>query len=156
MTADNLVQDRISRLERRNRWTMSFLGVLIGVFLLAAGMQRVGPDAVRASSFEMVDSNGAVRAAIEMREGFPAIAVYDGNGQERILLTSTVSESAVFIKDSTGTTRLGMAQFAHGGGGFAAHGPESKGAAVLYLKGRGSLSFIDPDGNMVMRLPETQ
>ncbi len=32
------------------------------------------------------------------------------------------------------TTRVGVAQFAHGGGGVALYGPDSKVAAVLYLK----------------------
>lgn len=156
MAADKLLEDRISRLERRNLWLMTSVGVLSAVFLLAATMQPDNRDTVQASSFEVVDSSGEVRAAIEMREGFPAISLYDSSFGERVLITSNDFESAVFIKDSTGTTRLGMAQFAHGGGGFAAHGPESKGAAVLYLKGAGSLSFIDPDGKLVMRVPEPE
>ena len=52
-----------------------------------------------------------------------------------------------------GTTRVGVAQFAHGGGGFALHGPEAKGAAVLYLQGDGSLTFYGPDGDVQARYP---
>ena len=55
--------------------------------------------------------------------------------------------------DETGGTRLGAAQFAHGGGGYALHGPEMKGAAVLYLKGEGSLSMYDAEGELTDRFP---
>ena len=64
--------------------------------------------------------------------------------------------SALFIRDSEGVIRVGVAQFAHGGGGVALHGPGSKGAAVLYFQEAGSLTFYDPDGNPTMRLPEAE
>ncbi len=156
MTARKQLEDRVAGVERKTQCLMLFLAGLITVVLVAAGVGPTSRDVLQATSFELVDSEGIVRAAIEMRDGFPAISLRDQRRGERVLITSTNSETAVFIKDSTGTIRLGMAQFAHGGGGFAAHGPESKGAAVLYLKGRGSLSFIDADGNVVMRLPETE
>jgi hypothetical protein len=50
-------------------------------------------------------------------------------------------------------SRVVAAQFAHGRGGFALHGPESKGAAVLYLKEEGSLTFHGSDGEVTARLP---
>jgi hypothetical protein len=56
-------------------------------------------------------------------------------------------------RDDAGDTRLGAAQFAHGGGGYALHGPKMKGAAVLYLAGEGSLSMYDPEGIRTARFP---
>ena len=47
-----------------------------------------------------------------------------------------------------------MAQFAHGGGGVALHGPRDKGAAVLYYKGAGSLTMYDEAGKVVARVPQ--
>jgi len=49
---------------------------------------------------------------------------------------------------------IGLSQFAHGGGGLALHGENSKGASVLYHKGSGSLSFYDMEGNVKLKLPE--
>lgn len=53
-----------------------------------------------------------------------------------------------------GDTRLGAAQFAHGGGGYALHGPGGRGAAVLYLSGDGSLTIYDAEGGVTARFPE--
>jgi hypothetical protein len=46
---------------------------------------------------------------------------------------------------------VGGTLFAHGGGGFALHGPEAKGAAVLYLKGDGNLTFFGAEGEVQAR-----
>lgn len=56
-------------------------------------------------------------------------------------------------RSKTGDTRIGVAQFAHGGGGFALHGPEAKGAAVLYLKERGTLTFYGDEGGVTRQAP---
>ena len=62
-------------------------------------------------------------------------------------------QSALLLKDESGNTRVGAAQFAHGGGGFALHGTDMKGAAVLYHKRGGSLSFFDTLGSLTTRIP---
>lgn len=54
-----------------------------------------------------------------------------------------------------GDTRVGAAQFAHGGGGYALHGPGGRGAAVLYLKDEGSLTMYDADGAVAARFSES-
>ena len=50
--------------------------------------------------------------------------------------------------------RVGVAQFSHGGGGFALHGPGTRGAAVLYLRGDGSLTQYDTTGVVTARWPD--
>ena len=80
-------------------------------------------------------------------------SLHDSEGVVRLSLTHDASQSALYISDSDGTTRVGVAQFAHGGGGVALHGAESKGATVLYHKGSGNLSFYDSEGNTTTRVP---
>jgi hypothetical protein len=78
---------------------------------------------------------------------------------DRVALLHEADTDGLFVMDAEGTTRIGVAQFSHGGGGFALHGPESKGAAVLYLKGDGSLRFFDQEGavtNQVLARPEAE
>ncbi len=68
-----------------------------------------------------------------------------------------MEQTGLFLRDAEGTVRLGAAQFAHGGGGCALHGEESKGAAVLYQKGgKGSLSFYDEAGGVTHRVPKRE
>ena len=81
------------------------------------------------------------RLAREKRFGFPY--VHDE------------TQAAMYLLDEAGAIRVGAAQYAHGGGGFALHGDESKGAAVLYMKDRkGTLTFYDDGGGVRARLPE--
>ena len=121
------LESRIHRLERTNRVLTGAVLALIGLVLVAA----VRPpqdvvDLVRAKRIQLVDDDGLVR--IDLR--------HDS------------TETGMFILDAAGDTRVGAAQFAHGGGGFALHGPEMRGAAVLYLLGDGRLSFYDATGEL--------
>lgn len=59
----------------------------------------------------------------------------------------------LFLQDSARTIRVGLAQFAHGGGGLALHGPDARGAAVLYFKERGTLTFYGESGQRLLQLP---
>lgn len=140
-TEHDLLHERIVKLESTLRKLVLAVGilsvVLVGTILLdATGFRDSGEavpvvDLVRARGFELVDRDGRVRA--ELRHD--------------------AEETGLFVMDETGTTRLGAAQFAHGGGGFALHGPESRGAAVLYLKGDGTLTFFDAGGEIRARFP---
>lgn len=151
------LETRITSLERRNR--LLFLG-LMGImgFIMLGAIAREPDETkiLKAGRFELIDSNGRVRAEMALQDNQPVFAIKDENGRNRLEIKHDADETAVFIRDETGTIRVGAAQFAHGGGGFALHGPESKGAAVLYYKGRGSLSFFDEDGKTVLRFPEAK
>ena len=81
--------------------------------------------------------------------GYPALYFRDAEGVTRLALFHEAEASGVYVSDETGTTRIGIAQFAHGGGGVALHGPESRGAAVLYYKDDGSLRFFDGNGAVI-------
>ena len=118
---------RVAKLERQNRLlTMTVAATVVALLLAATGE----PDIVRAYGFELLDASGKVRAE----------------------LAATDEAVGLFIKDDEGTTRIGIAQFAHGGGGVALHGRDSKGAAVLYLKDTASLRFFDVEGNVTNQL----
>lgn len=81
------------------------------------------------------------------------LQVIDAAGCVRVDLRHDSTETGLFVLDESGDPRLGAAHFAHGSGGFALHGPGLKGAAVLYLKGEGSLTFYDSAGTETSRVP---
>ena len=122
---------RVRRLERLVRMLAVAIVVLAGLLLLATLPVTRAPDLVQARRVQLVDDAGRVR--MDLR--------HDS------------TETGVFILDEAGDTRIGVAQFAHGGGGVALHGPEMKGAAVLYLKGGGTLSVYDSSGTLTARFP---
>jgi len=126
------LEARIHRLERRQR-SFVILGLAVSILLLAAGRRDQSPtqDVVRAKRLQLVDATGHVW--IDLR--------HDS------------AETGLFVLDDAGDTRIGVAQFAHGGGGVALHGPAARGAAVLYLKGGASLTFYDSTGQATTRLP---
>jgi hypothetical protein len=108
---------------------------------------------VRANRFELVDSEGRVRGELSLQDGAPVFSLLEAAGRDRLSLNHDAGGTALFIRDQEGVIRLGATHFKHGGGGFALHGPDSKGAAVLYYDESGSLSFYDTDGNRSLHLP---
>jgi len=151
----NDLESRIETLEKRTRLLLGALLVTTSLALLGAAPFADPEDGtVRAARFELVDAEGRLRGELSFRQGAPVFSLLDETGQDRLSLNHDAGGTALFIRDEAGVIRLGAAHFAHGGGGFALHGPGSKGAAVLYYDDSGSLSFYDPDGNSTLRLPE--
>lgn len=103
-------------------------------------------NVVRAQSLQLVSADGKVLAELAAADGNPGLYLKDSNGVKRAALFHADDATGLYIMDADGVTRIGIAQFAHGGGGVALHGPDSKGAAVLYLKDEGSLRFFDSEG----------
>lgn len=134
---------RIARLERNQRILLAGMGTCLVVLLAAAA---TGPAGIRATSFELLADDGSVAAELVTRDGNPGLYLKDASGRDRVAVLNDPDAGGIYIKDEDGVTRIGLAQFSHGGGGLALHGPESKGAAVLYLKGTGSLRFYDEAG----------
>lgn len=125
------LERRVRRLERANRLLVAaVVGALAWPLVLGAGV-ATQPDEVTAKRIRLVDDEGRVR--MDLRHD--------------------AEETGLFIMDEAGDVRLGAAQFAHGGGGYALHGPGGRGAAVLYLKGEGSLTMYEPDGEVAARFP---
>ncbi len=155
-TREPATEVRLERLERRTR--------RLGAALLACGLLAVATalaprpaadDVVRARRVELVDDEGRVRAELAIdADGSAGLFVHDVDGRVRASVTHDAQQSALFLMDAEGAVRLGAAQFAHGGGGYALHGPAGRGAAVLYLKGDGSLTLYDDEGGVTARFPE--
>lgn len=139
-------------LERQNRWLTIIVGATILMLLIAASG---GPAVIRASSIQLVDENDNVRAELSLKNDAVGLYLKDQDGNDRLSTIHNAEATGLFVNDDHGTTRIGISQFAHGGGGVALHGPESKGAAVLYLKDEGSLRFFDADGKVVNQLVAT-
>jgi len=149
---------RIRKLEWWNR-----LLVISVVSLLAYGFtsqftlaKTKTEKVIRAERLEIMGQQGEPAAVLGFDDaGSAGLFINDPGGSVRVALAHDSDGSALFIRDSQGVIRVGVAQFSHGGGGVALHGPDSKGAAVLYFKESGSLTFFDPEGNPTDRIPET-
>jgi len=148
------LERRTARLEKSITGLIALCGALLLIGITGAAAPP--PDALQARSFELVGKNGAVLAELTVRDGKPGLYIKDEGGTDRVALFHDAEASGLYVMDAAGTTRIGVAQFAHGGGGVALHGPESKGAAVLYLKGAGSLRFFDAEGNTTNQVLATQ
>ncbi len=148
------IEARIRKLERSNR-ALGLVGLTAVSLILvgsAAPDRKEGP--LRTQRLEIVDDAGTVQAVLGTdAEGSMGLFIHDPGGVVRLSLTHDPSQSALLINDSDGVVRVGIAQFAHGGGGVALHGAHSKGATVLYHKDSGSLSFFDEGGKVTARVP---
>lgn len=150
----NELRHRISALEKRVRLLVVALLVTMGVICINLAYPFFsGNPGVVASAYVLTDSAGVARGEWTVRAGSPTLVLLDSAGRERVLLLHDGDHSALFLKDARGDTRVGVAQFAHGGGGFALHGEKRKGAAVLYYKESGTLSFFDTSGSVTQRVP---
>jgi hypothetical protein len=152
---NNKFEKRLKRLEWQNRMQMLF--VLGFLALLFYGNLPQGKDdrIVRCQRLEVVDEHGHPIAVLGVdADGSRGLYIHDPNDRLRLAAVQDPSQSAFYIFDTTGTVRIGVAQFAHGGGGVALHGEKSKGAAVLYYKDGGSLSFYDTEGKITSRIPD--
>jgi hypothetical protein len=149
------LEHRIRRLEVTNRFLLLGVIVMAALFLIAGQKPTETARILRAQSLEIVNEQGAVRARLSATEAGGEFVLLDAAAIQRASLQHDGADTALYLRDQDGTTRIGVAQFAHGGGGFALHGAESKGAAVLYRKGdKGSLSFYDADGTLLHRFPD--
>ncbi|NQU49747.1 MAG: hypothetical protein HQ519_13935 [Planctomycetes bacterium] len=148
------MENRLQKIERVNRFLVIFAIAIALTFAKAFTSSGGETQTVRAFRFEMVDADGSIQAALGTdADGSTGLFVYDQQNVVRLSLTHDPSQSALFVTDAEGTVRIGIAQFAHGGGGVALHGPQSKGAVVLYHKESGSLAFYDSEGNATERVP---
>lgn len=152
------LQSRVRRLEWWNRLLiLCVVGTLTLGFSSQLAPARKGVDKIlRSERLEIVDQQGRPRVVLGLDEqGSAGVMVNDTAGEARVTLLHDSEGSALFIRDAEGVIRVGVAQFAHGGGGVALHGPNSRGAAVLYLQEAGSLTFYDVEGEPTLRIPET-
>ncbi len=150
---------RIKHLELCNMLLMGLvILLLLKVFLPTFFFDDNSParTIIQTSALQLKDANNQIRAGLEVIEGVPNFYLTDEKGNKRFIVSHSNEATQLFMNDAQGTTRVGIAQFSHGGGGFALHGEHSKGAAVLYFKEKGSLRFFDEQGkttNQVLAVP---
>lgn len=145
------LERRVRRLERLNLGLAMALAAT-GVVLLTAAASP--PETVRATRFELVDDTGRVRAELRSTAEGTGLYVMDEEGTDRASLLYNQEETAMYLRDQAGDIRVGAAQYAHGGGGFALHGEEARGATVLYMNDfRGSLRMFDTEGRITYQVP---
>lgn len=109
---------------------------------------------VRASELQIIDPDGNVMLQLGAHDGGYGVVVNDTQGNARATLGHNEEGTALYLKDTAGDSRVGAAHFAHGGSGFALHGPKLRGAAVLFYRKNGTLSFYDAEGNVEARFPQ--
>jgi len=151
------VEERVKRLEWWNRLLVLGMASLLAYGFTTQVVPAKGKieKIVRAERLEIMGQHGEPAAILGFDdEGAAGLFINDPGGSMRVALAHDSSGSALFIRDAEGVIRVGVAQFAHGGGGVALHGPGSRGAAVLYLKDSGSLTFYDLEGNPTLSVPE--
>jgi hypothetical protein len=144
----NELEHRLTKLERSNRMLMLLL--VLSLFLIGALLyQAMRVTVVKTTALQLLNTDGEVSAELAVRAGYPGLYLMDNQHKTRLALFHAEDGTGLSINDASETTRIGIAQFAHGGGGVALHGADSKGALVLYYKKDGSLRFFDPQGKVI-------
>ena len=147
------VEKRLKRAEQR----LVVLGVALVLVIVGFSYLLYRPSStLRTTSLEMVDAQGNVIGLLGQRDGRTGLFLMDEKSTPRVSVFHAEDADGLYIDDGQGVTRIGVAQFAHGGGGVALHGSGSSGAAVLYYKNAGSLRFFDTDGNVTQEISGTQ
>lgn len=150
------IERRVLALEAQGRRLKMFglgcLAIALAWTCYSGGLR----DEVRARSLTLVNGSDQTYAELKMTEDGPGLFLRDPGGVARLSLVHNEDETALYIRDADDQVRIGVAQFAHGGGGVALHGEAARGAAVLYFKEQGSLTFYDLDGNVVTRIPSSE
>ncbi len=143
------MEQRIIKLERKIIWL--YVLFLISLLIVIYGFVKNDPlsaNSLQLNKLTLVDASGIKYAEIRKDSNSAGIFIFDENGVERLQMFHSKDGTGFYISDSTENTRLGAAHFSHGGSGFALHGENGKGAAVLYHKGNGALTFYDTLGSI--------
>ncbi|NNF18097.1 MAG: hypothetical protein HKN70_15245 [Gammaproteobacteria bacterium] len=133
----------------------ALLVAMNGWLLIRSGDSNKITGTITARELRIIDDAGELAVHLVGNKDTVGVYVKDKARRDRIALTHDGEQTGLFIKDSDGHSRVGIAQFAHGGGGVALHGEDLRGAAVLYYKNTGSLSFYTPDGQLGARFPSS-
>ena len=149
MTANiDSIATRLVRLQRAVTLLALMVVSTVAWLLLATPAHQK----LRTEALELVTPNGDIVAHLESKDGYPVFVLQDESGVERVRLFHDTEGSGLYISDESATTRIGIAQFAHGGGGVALHGADSKGALVMYFKNNGSLRFFNHEGEVIREI----
>ncbi len=174
-------EERLTRLERRWRWTWTVWAIsTVAWLLLFAGLWwgflPMGMTVLKACHLTVVDSKGKPRIELgtvqerlvattpkERGERFPTqlvevpiVRLYDVNGKERITLrvfSGTLAEIA--LCDQEGRVRVGLSMATQDTPGVTLYDAWGRGRAFLGLRSDGSpvLQFYDPQWQVLFEAP---
>jgi len=138
-------------------WVLILRPVVVpGSVRAAAGKQVPVAKVLRAERFEVVDSSGKVRAALEtLPDGSPGLTLRDKDGQMRAWLSLLPDGSpGLTLRDKDGQMRAGLL-LSNGSPGLSLWGKDGKGGAMLAVRADGSpeLALYDKDGRLVWQTP---
>ncbi len=108
-------EERLTQLERRNRWLTAALvlagiaGVLAGCVAAIPGSGESEPqECVTARRFLLVDADGKHRAELSAIKDGPALALFDENDKERIILSAWKDGPLLVLSDENGRVLGGL------------------------------------------------
>ncbi|KAA3632735.1 MAG: hypothetical protein DWP97_10500 [Calditrichaeota bacterium] len=147
------MEHRLHALELQNRIFIGVIAALVMILLFIAAFDSNGSAVITCQQIDIVDADGKEIAMLGIDEdGSRGLFIYDQSGKLRLATIHDTTQTALYLLDATETIRVGAAQYAHGGGGFALHGEQSKGSTVLYHKDSGSLTFYGEDGTVLEKV----
>ena len=147
------VEERIQTLEGQIRVFIGIIVTLILIVLFITVFDLNGSAVVTCQQINIIDAEGKEVAMIGIdKDGSWGLFIYDKSGKLRLATIHDTTQTALYLLDSTEAIRVGAAQYAHGGGGFALHGEQAKGSTVLYHKDSGSLTFYGENGAVLEKI----
>jgi hypothetical protein len=110
---------QLGRVRRRNHWYLGMIVVLAGGLIVPMISDTTNPRAmaqapgtakeIRANKFVLVDQNGKTRASLEINELGPTLALKDGKGKDRVLLSVWKESSpCLHLIDDNGIYRVSL------------------------------------------------
>jgi hypothetical protein len=90
------------------------------------------------------------------KDGAAGVFLKDKEGRTRLSLMNDAKQSALYLFDDQGTSRVGAAHYAFNVSAFAIHGPQMKGGMAMVYKDKCSLTIDDNENKRVVELPATK
>jgi hypothetical protein len=165
MTADmQAVLERLEKVERQNRRIkrvgLVVLGVVAALVLMAQGTPK--SRTVEAGSFILNDSNGTVRAKLEINNGHPSLRLYSATGDEDTWLTEgmlTLGAGTNVVLSSPDEGGILVLRQRDGGRSKIILTAQGDGTLEFYSQGGNTdagMLLFDKSGKLVWRSPSRQ
>ena len=148
------MEERVGRLERRNRQlvmmlvTMVGVGVLVAIVASRAASAQEPLDEVWARRFVVVNDRGQPRAFLSDRSG--GLAMSDAAGRVRIALTVEGDSPGLTLCDAAGQARASIGLLSDGSPGLRL--TDAVGQACVVV-GEDWLALCDVDGDVIWGKP---
>jgi hypothetical protein len=113
---------------------------------------------IRAQKFTLVDEKGVVRAVLTTAEGLASLALSDGDGNIRAVVSVTASgDPSIALYDCSGKQRalLDVGTSTDGATALGLYDQQERGRLLLNLKPNGTplVALFDGHGNEIAKMP---